>query len=121
MAARLESVRCYNRDIEDRRTYCLVKEGTFLVDVVRFSNAIRRLGFFKFSPRYDFPFTGITHGGTVATSVVMGDGTTHGVETYARQGPTDVWMAQQLFLSLIQQSSWEKESRKPACELVRSK
>ena len=44
------------------------------------------------------------------------DGWGSSVETYNRQGPHEVWAAQQLFLGLLAEASWERERRKPKCD-----
>ena len=56
---------------------------------------------------------------TLITTAVWGDKSSKVVETYGRQGPIQVWMAQQLFLGLARDASWEKEFEKPKCEGIR--
>jgi hypothetical protein len=107
-----ESVRC--ADIESRRTYCLVREGT-PGSLGRLSRALRALGFAKFRPAYDYPSGSHTHDIFLTTTAEWGDGVTKAVETYGRQGPLEVWMAQQLFLGLLHETSWTRESRKARC------
>jgi hypothetical protein len=38
------------------------------------------------------------------------------VRTYSGQGPIEVWTAQQLFLGLLAEVGWERESRKAKCD-----
>lgn len=112
-----QSVRCANSDVRSRQTYCLVRTGT-LSSLERFSRALAGLGFRSFEPKYNFPFSAQTHGLYVTTTAVWGDGSRKTVETYARQGPRDVWLAQQLFLGLVSEASWNRESRTPKCSFL---
>lgn len=108
-----QSVRC--ADAKSRTTYCLVREGTpgwF----VRFSRELKRLGFGSFEREYDYPFTGVTHGVYLTTTATWGNGSRTSVQTYNRQGPREVWMAQQLFLGLLAEAFWERETRKSQCD-----
>jgi hypothetical protein len=73
---------------------------------------LARLGF---EAKYDSPFTFTTHGDFLTTTAIWGDGRRKAVETYLRDGPRDVWTAQQLFLGLIQDASWDREFRQPKC------
>lgn len=111
--ATFQSVRCV--DAKSRDTYCLVREGN-APPLLRLSRALGPLGLAKFQKEYDFPFTGMTHGVFLTTEAVWGDGTKRSVQTYARQGPIEVWTAQQLFLGLLVETTWDKESRKPKCD-----
>jgi hypothetical protein len=111
-----QSIRC--SDGQSRRTYCLVREGTTFA-LGRFSRALKALGSAKFRAEYDYPFSGVTHPSRLRTSVVWGDGTKMSVQTYDRQGPHDVWVAQQLFLGLLSEASWDREFRKPRCDFDR--
>ena len=108
-----QSIRCVSAG--SRQTRCLVREGATYT-LGKFSRALTRLGFNKFSPKYDQQFTFTTHGLDLTTTVVWGDGTKTAVETYAREGPIDVWIAQQLFLGLIGETSWDRESHKAKCD-----
>jgi hypothetical protein len=108
-----QSVRC--ADATSRRTYCLVREGT-PGSFGRFSRELKRLGFARFEPEYDYPFSGVTHGVNLKTVAAWGDRSQSAVETYNRQGPRDVWIAQQLFLGLLAEASWERETRQPKCD-----
>jgi hypothetical protein len=110
-----QSIRC--SDAESRRTYCLVREGiTFLG---RFSRTLKTLASTKFRAEYDYPFSGTTHPLSLRTTAVWGDGTKMSVKTLDRQGPRDVWAAQQLFLGLLSETSWDQEFRKPKCDFDR--
>jgi hypothetical protein len=109
-----QSVRCITT--RSRNTYCLVREGT-PPSLARLSRILGRLGFKTFRPQYDYPFGSVTHGVYLTTGVVWGDGSTMSVETYSGQGPIEVWSAQQLFLGLLSEVSWQRESRKPKCDL----
>lgn len=111
--ALFQSVRCV--DAKSRRTYCLVREGA-PGSLARLSRALKALRYAKFDSTYDYPFTATTHGPYLTTTAVWGDGAKHSVETYARQGPRDVWSAQQLFLGLLSDVSWDRELRKPRCD-----
>jgi len=111
-----QSIRCVNA--QSRQTYCLVREGTTLT-IGRFSRSLKALGAAKFLAEYDYPFSATTHGSYLTTSVVWGDGTKMSVQTYNRQGPRDVWIAQQLFLGLLSEASWDREFRKPRCDFDR--
>jgi hypothetical protein len=113
-----QSIRCASAG--SRQTRCLVREGT-TYSLGAFSRALTRLGFHKFSPKYDQQFTFTTHGLSLTTTVVWGDGTTTVVETYAREGPIDVWIAQQLFLGLMLETSWEREFQKAKCDFESKK
>ncbi|MBV9928511.1 MAG: hypothetical protein JOZ96_26075 [Acidobacteria bacterium] len=111
--ATFQSVRCV--DAKSRATYCLVREGA-APPLLRLSRALGSLGFARLQAEYDFPFTGSTHGTFLTTEAVWGDGAKNSVRTYAGQGPLEAWTAQQLFLSLLAETRWESESRKPACD-----
>jgi hypothetical protein len=108
-----QSVRC--ADVKSRRTYCFVREGT-PGSFARFSRELKRLGFVRFEPKYDYPFSGVTHGVYLTTTATWGNKSRSSVETYNRQGPREVWMAQQLFLGLLHEASWDRESRKSKCD-----
>jgi len=108
-----QSVRC--TDSKSRRTYCFVREGT-PGSLARFSRELTRLGFGRFEPKYDYPFSGVTHGVYLTTSVTWGNRSQKSVETFNRQGPREVWMAQQFFLGLLADASWERETRKSKCD-----
>jgi hypothetical protein len=70
----------------------------------------------RFEPSYDYPFSGVTHGVVLTTTVAWGDRSRTSVETYNRQGPREVWIAQQLFLGLLADQSWDRETRRPQCD-----
>lgn len=53
--------------------------------------------------------------GPLTTTVEWGDGSKQSVETYDRQGPLDVWMAQQILLGAAHEISWSKESKTKTC------
>lgn len=108
-----QSVRC--ADAKSRRTYCFVREGT-PGSFARFSRELKRLGFARFEPKYDYPFSGATHGGYLTTMATWGDKSESAVETYNRQGPREVWIAQQLFLGLLADAFWDRETRKTTCD-----
>jgi hypothetical protein len=109
-----QSVRC--ADAASRTTYCLVREGNAPVSLTRLSRGLKALGFARFRRQYDYPFTASTHGVYLTTTAVWGDRSRVSVETFDRQGPRRVWIAQQLFLGLATDASWERESRKPKCD-----
>jgi len=111
--ATLQSVRCASA--RSRNTYCLVREGT-PPPLARLSRGLTRLGFKTFRSQYDSPFGSVTHAAFFTTTAVWGDGSSQSVQTYAGQGPIEVWSAQQLFLGLLSEVSWERESRKPKCD-----
>ena len=111
--ALFQSLRCV--DARSRRTYCLVREGTS-GSLARLSRGLKTLGYANFDSKYDYQFTHTTHGTLLTTTAVWGDGAKQSVETYARQGPRDVWIAQQLFLGLLSDASWDREFRKPRCD-----
>jgi hypothetical protein len=98
-SATFQSIRCV--DAKSRNTYCLVREGV-APSLMRLSRALESLGYAKLSPEYNFPFTFMTHGLFLTTQAVWGDGTATSVRTYARQGPTQAWSAQQMFLGCWQ-------------------
>jgi len=108
-----QSIRC--ADARSRKTYCLVRDGT-PGPFGRLSRELKTLRFASFSPKYDYPFSAATHGVYLTTTAVWGDRSQRSVETYDRQGPREVWLAQQLFLGLIAEASWERETRKPRCD-----
>lgn len=114
--ATFQSVRC--ADAQSRDTYCLVREGT-APPLLRLSRALGALGFAGLHPDYDSPSTGMTHGVFLTTEAVWGDGAKTSVRTYARQGPIEAWSAQQLFLGLLVEAGWDRESRKPKCDFER--
>jgi hypothetical protein len=114
--ATFQSVRCTSA--RSRNTYCLVREGTS-PSLARLSRGLGRLGFKAFRPQYDYPFGFVTHGVYLTTAAVWGDGSSMSVETYSGQGPIEVWSAQQLFLGLLSEAGWERESRKPKCDFQR--
>jgi hypothetical protein len=111
--ATFQSVRCTSA--RSRKTYCLVREGTS-PSLSRLSRGLSRLGFMTFRPQYDHPFGGATHDSYLTTAAVRGDGSGMSVETYSGQGPIEVWSAQQLFLGLLSEANWERESRRPKCD-----
>jgi hypothetical protein len=112
--ASFQSVRC--TDASSRNTYCLVREGPS-TSLLRLTRALTSLRFQTFKGDYDFPpGMTITHGEYLTTAATWGDGTVVSVRTYARQGPVEVWAAQQLFLGLLSEVSWERESRKSKCD-----
>jgi hypothetical protein len=111
--ATLQSVRCAGP--RSRKTYCVVREGR-PPSLSRLSRGLKSLGFAKFSPQYDYPFTSSTHGVYLTTVAEWGNGSTVSVETYSREGPVEVWSAQQLFLGLLTEGKWERESRKSKCD-----
>jgi len=108
-----QSVRCAAP--QSRQTYCLVREGT-TGSFARLSRELERLGFTRFKPKYDYLSSGVTHGLSLTTTAAWGDRSQRSVETYNRQGPREVWVAQQLFLGLLAEASWEREARKPRCD-----
>jgi hypothetical protein len=77
---------------------------------------LKALGFRSFRAKYDFPFTGVTHGVYLTTAATWGNGATQSVETYSGQGPLEVWSAQQLFMGLLSEIGWDREMRKPKCD-----
>jgi Leucine Rich Repeat (LRR) protein len=111
--ATFQSIRCAAPG--SRTTYCLVREGT-PGSLTRLSRELKALRFASFEPKYDYPFSGVTHGVYLTTTAAWGDRSRKSVETYNRQGPRDVWVAQQLFLGLLTEASWERETRKPKCD-----
>ena len=110
----LQSVRC--ADAKSRRTYCVVRQGT-PGSFAPFSRELKRLGFARFEPKYDYPFSGVTHGGYLTTTAAWGNKSQNSVETYNRQRPREVRIAQQLFLGLLSEASGEKETRKASAIL----
>jgi hypothetical protein len=80
---------------------------------------LKKLSFARFNPKYDYPFSGVTHGVYVTTTATWGNKSRTSVETYNRQGPREVWTAQQLFLGLLAEASWDRESRKSECDFQR--
>ena len=111
--ATFQSVRC--ADVKSRRTYCFVREGT-PGSFARFSRELTRLGFARFEPKYDYPFSAVTHGVYLTTTATWGNRSQNSVETYNRQGPREVWIAQQLFLGLLAGASWDRETRNSKCD-----
>jgi hypothetical protein len=111
--ATFQSVRCAGAKSD--KTYCLVREGT-TPSLLRLSRGLTSLGFARLEPDYDFPFTGMTHGVFLTTEAAWGDGTRTAVRTYARQGPLEAWYAQQLFLGLLAEVSWDADLKKPKCD-----
>jgi hypothetical protein len=61
----------------------------------------------------------VTHGEYVKTTVWWGDGSTHTLESYNREGPLDRWLAQQLFFSLTAEVRWDREYNEPKCEDIK--
>jgi hypothetical protein len=83
----------------------------------RFSRELKNLGVARFEPKYDYPFSGVTDGGYLTTkAATWGDKSRTSVETYNRQGPREVWVAQQLFLGLLVDAFWVRESRRTKCD-----
>jgi hypothetical protein len=111
--ASLQSVRCV--DSKSDKTFCLVREGT-APSLLRLSRGLGSLGFARLKPDYDFPFSGMTHGVFLTTEAIWGDGTKTSVRTYARQGPIEVWNAQQLFLGILADVGWDQDMKKPKCD-----
>jgi len=108
-----QSLRC--ADHGSRKTYCLVREGQ-PGSLGQLSRGLQALGFRSFRRKYDYPFSAVTHGVYVTTTAVWGDRSQKSVETYDRQGPRKVWIAQQLFLGLLTEPFWERETHKPTCD-----
>lgn len=114
--SRFESIRCTPNSKRD--TYCLIREGKgFSLD--RFSRALTQMHYRSLQKEYSYPFTFATEGVVIRTTVWWGDGSMQTVETYDRQGPIEVWIAQELFMALIKNSRWERESTKPSCEEIK--
>lgn len=91
-----------------------MREGT-VGSLGRLSRALTALGFRNFDESYDYPAGGRTHDVFLTTTAGWGDGSTKTVQTYGRQGPREVWMAQQLFLGLLSEANWIREFRNPKC------
>jgi hypothetical protein len=89
----------------------LVREGKGS-SLDRFSRALAQMHYRSFQKEYSYPFTFTTDGVVIRTTVWWGDGSLHTVETYNRQGPIEVWIAQELFKALIKNPEWERESAK---------
>jgi hypothetical protein len=106
-----QSIRC--RKGTKRETYCLVREGR-APSLAWFSPGLAALDFANFASKYN-PLSFRTHSEDLTTTAVWGDGASKAVYSYDRQGPIRVWMAQQLFLSLIPKQ-WEREFEKTKCE-----
>jgi hypothetical protein len=113
--AKWESFRCSERN---SRSYCVIREGTF-DSLGRLSRELSHVNFRSFAARYDQPFTMTTHGSYLTTTAYWSDGSRHSVETYSREGPREVWMAQQLFLALLGDTYWDREYRTAACDFKR--
>jgi hypothetical protein len=114
--SKFESTRCTPNSQRD--TYCLVREGKGS-RLDRFSRALTQMHYRSFQKEYSYLFPIATHGVFIRTTVWWGDGSMHTVETYNRQGPIEVWIAQELFMPLIQYPEWERESTKPSCEEIK--
>lgn len=110
--ARFESIRCVPN--ADRETRCLVKQGDG-PDLQRVSRGLDALGYQEFQAQYTYPFGLTTHQVFLTTTVEWGDGTRKTVETYGRQGPIEVWMAQQLLFGLLESVYWESWRFEPKC------
>lgn len=110
--AKFQSIRCVPGT--DRETHCLVREGTDYVDG-RLSRALSFLGYRSFQPEYEDGPGWSTHGLDLTTTVWWADGARKTVHTYDRQGPLEVWLAQQLLLSLLSEPYWEREFTQPKC------
>jgi hypothetical protein len=112
-SATFRSIRCV--PATERDTHCLVRVGRS-PSFDQLTRALAHLGFAQFDPPFPSPsgFT-VTHGLVIRTTVWWGDGTSKSVETYTRDGPLEVWMAQELFFSLLQQCEWEREYFEPSC------
>lgn len=98
-----------------RKMYCVVREGNG-PSLKRFTQALENLGFKQLLPDYNYVNMFVTDGTYVTTSVWFGSGESKSVRTYNEQGPIQVWLAQQIFLSLLPEMSWTKESRKTRCD-----
>ena len=111
---RFESVRCVP-NTDRRRTHCFVKEGNGPY-LEQLSGALAHLGYRGFESEYSYPASYfVTHQAYVTTTVWWGDGTQKTVETYGRQGPIEVWMAQQSILALVHDIYWESERFEEEC------
>lgn len=111
--ATFQSVRCV--DVKSRRTYCLVREGS-IASLGRLSRALTDLQYRNLARTHEDPFTFTTHAEYLTTTAHWADGSQHEIQTYNRAGPREVWISQQLFLSLVTETSWERGSRKPRCD-----
>ena len=112
-SATFRSVRCVPGT--ERDTHCLVRVGS-MASLGRLGRALTRLGFKLLKTSYNFPFTGATHQVFLTTTVWWGDGSSKSVETYGRQGPIELWVAQQLFMACLADCSWDREYFEPRCE-----
>lgn len=83
---------------------------------MRVSRELARVGFARFESKYDYPFSRATHGVYLTTTATWGNRSGKSVETYNRQGPREVWIAQQLFLGLLADVAWDRETRKSKCD-----
>jgi hypothetical protein len=111
-SSRLESIRCVEGT--ERETHCLVMEGNGPY-LERLSRGLELLHFRDLESEYWHPFTGATHQEFITTTVWWGDGTEKSVMTYGRQGPIEVWMAQQLFFGLREDVFWETKRFEAVC------
>jgi hypothetical protein len=111
-SAVFQTVRC--TEGTERGTHCLVREG-IAPGLYRLSRALKKLGFYNFLDKYDN--ASVTHGTFLTTSVWMGDGSAKSVRVYAGDAPLQVWSAQQLFLALRAEITWQREYEKPQCQM----
>jgi hypothetical protein len=79
-------------------------------------HALENLGFKQFLPDYNYVDKFVTDGTYVTTTAWFGSGENKAVRTYNEQGPIQVWLAQQIFLSLLAEVSWTTERRKTRCD-----
>ena len=115
--AKFESVRCTPNT--ERDTHCLVREGR-VYDLGRFSRALARLNFTSLPKEYFDPFMPfVTDGTTIETTAWWGDGSSHIVEAYNKQGSIGMWIAQNLFISFLNNTYWEREYTKPKCDEIK--
>ena len=99
----------------DRRTHCLVREGNGPY-LERLSRALDQLEYRGFDSEYSYPpGSFVTHQVYITTTVWWGDGKDKTVETYGRQGPIELWMAQQSMLALLNDVYWESEHFEDVC------
>lgn len=110
--ATVYTTRCRNATLDDRTTYCEVKEGQ--VGAAEFSKLalmIEKNGFFDLQPEY---FRNVTDAGFENTRVTRA-GKSVEVSNYADAGPFELWSIQRIIEGVAASMQVQKATRRDTC------
>lgn len=132
--ARMQSARCRSPE-EPPYAHCEIRTGK-APSLLRLSRALALLDFasmrgahgrYTRSPLIDpsappelrrYTMLDSFHPLELETTAWYGDGTRQTVHTKSDDSPMEVWLAQQLFIALVQQVAWGAPSVTPTCEAL---